>query len=137
MAKKKKKMSAAARKKIILATKRRWAAFRKGKDKTTANRGQPPKAATSGRNLPPTLRDHGELANDLYAAAVAVAPEIDEWRAELSVRWGRPVMLTGSGPTLFAYFVDSEEAADALGNIPLGARATKAANPTDRGWAIV
>ena len=47
---KKKKMSAAARKKMSLAAKRRWAAFRSGKSKTTAKRGRPPKAATSGRN---------------------------------------------------------------------------------------
>ena len=91
----------------------------------------------SDRDLPPSLREHAPLANNLYAAAAAVAPDIDEWRAELSRRWGRPIVLTGSGPTLFAYFVDLAEAADALSDIPIGARATKAAVPTDRGWRLV
>ena len=90
----------------------------------------------TGRDLPPGLRDLGPLGNDLYTAAVLVAPAIDEWRAELAVRWGRPVALTGSGPTLFAYFVDAAEAEDALDAVPIGARATRAAVPVDQGWEI-
>ena len=93
-----------------------------------------PKVA--GRNLPPGLRDHGPLVNDLYAAAVFAAPPIDEWRAELAGQWERPVMLTGSGPTLFAYFVNAAEAEDALGAVPIGARATRAAVPVSRGWRL-
>lgn len=89
------------------------------------------------RDLPPGLRDEGPLANDLYAAAVAVAPDVEEWRAELSRVWGRPVALTGSGPSLFAYFVDEGEAEDALGDVPLGARATKAVTPVPYGWQFV
>ena len=88
----------------------------------------------TGRDLPPGLRDLGPLGNDLYAAAVLVAPAIEEWRAELALRWGRPVALTGSGPTLFAYFVDAAEAEDALDAVPIGARATRAAVPVNRGW---
>jgi 4-diphosphocytidyl-2-C-methyl-D-erythritol kinase len=89
------------------------------------------------RDLPPSLRSHGPLVNDLYGAAVAVAPAIDEWRAELADRWGRPVMLTGSGPTLFAYFVDTTEAESALDAVPIGARATRAAVPVSSGWQMV
>jgi 4-diphosphocytidyl-2-C-methyl-D-erythritol kinase len=90
----------------------------------------------TGNDLPPGLRDYAPLGNDLHAAAVAVAGEIEEWRAELATRWERPVMLTGSGPTLFAYFVDAGEAEDAVRAVPVGARATRAASPVNRGWQI-
>lgn len=90
----------------------------------------------SGRHLPPELRSYGPLANDLYPAATAVSPAIDEWRAELASLWARPVMLTGSGPTLFAYFVEQSEAEDALSAVPVGARATRAAVPRNSGWII-
>ena len=90
----------------------------------------------SGADLPPGLRDDGPFGNDLYPAAVAVAREVDEWRSELAGRWGRPVLLTGSGPTLFAYFVDTDEAASAIEDIPPGARDVNAAVPVERGWEI-
>jgi len=92
---------------------------------------------TGGNDLPPSLRGLGPLRNDLYPAAVAVAPEIDEWRAEMESRWGRPVILTGSGPTLFAFFVDEAEAIAALEAAPVGARALHAAEPVGRGWEFV
>ena len=41
---------------------------------------------------------------------MALAPEVDEWRLELEARWARPVALSGSGPSLFAFFVDLDEA---------------------------
>ena len=90
----------------------------------------------SGRFLPPTLRGDGPFANDLYPAAVAIAPGIDDWRSELSHRWSRPVMLTGSGPALFGYFVDKDEALSAVRDIPLGARSAAAARPVGSGWEI-
>jgi hypothetical protein len=43
--------------------------------------------------------------------------------------------MTGSGPTLFAFFGDDEEAGAALGEVPLGARATAVADPVPFGWA--
>jgi 4-diphosphocytidyl-2-C-methyl-D-erythritol kinase len=85
--------------------------------------------------VPPGLRDE-VIVNDLYAAAVGVAPGIDDWRAELEARWGRPVALAGSGPTLFSFFVDRSEADSAVASIPPGARATKAAIPVDYGWLL-
>lgn len=97
----------------------------------------PTGSPTGGNDLPPALRGMGPLRNDLYPAAVAVAPEIDEWRAELASRWGRPVILTGSGPTLFAFFVDEAEAAAALGTAPVGARDLHATGPVGRGWEFV
>jgi 4-diphosphocytidyl-2-C-methyl-D-erythritol kinase len=89
------------------------------------------------RDVPPSLRAHAPLGNELYPAAVEVAPLIDEWRAELASRWGRPVVLSGSGPSLFSFFVDADEASDALAVAPLGARAAEAVSPVRRGWELV
>ncbi|MGB5532219.1 MAG: hypothetical protein WBN71_03840 [Acidimicrobiia bacterium] len=83
--------------------------------------------------LPPVLREYAPLANDLYPAAVAVAPEVDDWRAELAHRWGVPVVMTGSGAALFAYFPTRTEAEDAVTLAPNEARAAKAAKPVPRG----
>lgn len=93
--------------------------------------GTPPDPAA----LPPSLRDADPLTNDLHPAAAAVAPVLEDWRHELAAAWGRPVLLTGSGPALFAFFVDPSEAAAALDVVPAGARATAVAEPTPFGWA--
>lgn len=63
--------------------------------------------------LAPLLRD----ANDLWPAAEAVAPGMAAARAGLEGRLLRPVLMTGSGSTLLALYVDPAEAvvaADAL-----------------------
>ena len=41
-------------------------------------------------SLPPSLRGQGPLANDLLPAALAVSPDLGEWRSELAARWARP-----------------------------------------------
>jgi 4-diphosphocytidyl-2C-methyl-D-erythritol kinase len=87
--------------------------------------------------LPPALRGYAPLANDLYPAAVAVDPLVDEWRAELASRWGVPVAMSGSGAAMYAYFPTRSEAEDAVGTAPEGARAARAAEPTTRGWEIL
>lgn len=87
-----------------------------------------------GSRLPPPLRDYAPLRNDLYAAAVHIRPELDEWRAELAARWGRAVILTGSGPSLFAFFVDRDEAESAVAEVPPGLRAANAVIPVPEGW---
>jgi len=87
--------------------------------------------------LPPVLREYAPLANDLYPAAVAAAPEIDEWRAELVHRWGVPVVMTGSGAALFAYFPTRAEAEDAVIAAPNEAVAARAAEPVPRGHELV
>lgn len=92
----------------------------------------PPPAAT----LPPSLRDLAPLGNDLVSAALALAPALGEWRAELSSRWGRPVSMSGSGSSLFAFFTDADEAAAAVDEVPPGSRLAVAAQPVERGWAI-
>jgi 4-diphosphocytidyl-2-C-methyl-D-erythritol kinase len=55
------------------------------------------------------LRD----ANDLWPAAAAVAPTLVEVRELLEEHLDRPVLLTGSGSTLFALYSSSSDAADA------------------------
>ena len=87
--------------------------------------------------LPPALRDLAPLGNDLYPAAISVAPEIDDWRAELEEAWGVPVSMTGSGSGLFAYFPTLDEAEDAVTAAPATARAARAVTPIDHGWRIL
>lgn len=87
--------------------------------------------------LPPSLRGYAPLVNDLYPAAVSVAPELDDWRAELEGAWGVSVAMTGSGSALFAYFPTVGEAEDALAAVPIPAREAKAASPVDHGWRVV
>ncbi len=98
--------------------------------------GGPHGEAPATTAVPPALRNEGPLANDLLPAALAVTPALGDWRSELAARWSRPVLLTGSGPTLFAFFIDEAEAAAALGDSPPGARAAAAASPVPYGWAI-
>lgn len=92
---------------------------------------------TDAAALPPQLRAEENLINDLYPAAVSLAPAIDEWRQELENRWARPVLLSGSGPALYAFFLDIGEAADAVSAIPTGARFAEPCGLMGRGWAIV
>lgn len=87
-------------------------------------------------DLPPSLRAEDAIINDLYPAAVAVAPEIDDWRHDLEGAWERPVMMSGSGPSLYAFFIDKEEATGALAAIPTGARAAQACDLAAQGWHL-
>lgn len=88
-------------------------------------------------DLPPALREYEPLANDLYPAAVAVDPSIDEWRAELEHRWGVPVVMTGSGAALYAYLPTRSEAEDAVSQAPSEARSVRAVEPVNKGWEII
>ncbi len=91
----------------------------------------------AGRQVPPSLRADAPLVNDLYPAAVALRPELADWVAELSDRWGRPVAMSGSGPALFAFFADEGESAEAVEIVPAQARAAAAAVPYSQGAAAV
>lgn len=84
-------------------------------------------------HLPPPLRSLAPLVNDLMPAATHVAPDVEHWRGELEHQWSRSVFLSGSGPSLFAYFVDEEEAANAMKALPPGARASRATVPVPVG----
>jgi 4-diphosphocytidyl-2-C-methyl-D-erythritol kinase len=88
-------------------------------------------------SLPPALRDLAPLRNDLYPAAVALAPELDDWRAELEAAWGVAAAMTGSGSGLFAFFPTADEAEDAVAAAPLAARAARAASPVGYGWRLL
>ncbi len=96
--------------------------------------GGPGGDAVSESALPPTLRAHAPITNDLYPAAVAIAPALDDWRAELESAWGRPVLMSGSGPSLMGFCVDRDEAEAALAVVPAGVRATRAVRPIPYGW---
>ena len=97
---------------------------------------QPTGLAVEGTDLPPSLRSHGPLINDLYPAAISIQPALDDWRAELSLRWNRPVLMSGSGPSLFAFFASSDEAEEAIDIIPTGARFARAVAPVWHGTRV-
>ncbi len=86
-----------------------------------------------GRQLPPSLRTHGPLQNDLYPAARSIAGDLADWHADLEGLWDRAVMMSGSGPALFAFFADLEEASEAIDASPSNARAAEAVEPHQRG----
>jgi 4-diphosphocytidyl-2-C-methyl-D-erythritol kinase len=91
-----------------------------------------PGAEMPTRHLPPSLRELGPFANDLYPAARELRPELGDWSTALTALWGRSVLMTGSGPALFAFFTDLDEAASAAVAVK-GARACLAARPRARG----
>lgn len=97
---------------------------------------QPSGFAVEGTDLPPSLRSHGPLINDLYPAAISIQPELDDWRAELSLRWNRPVLMSGSGPSLFSFFASPDEAEEATDIIPTGARFARAVAPVWHGTRV-
>ena len=82
------------------------------------------------------LRSDADLRNDLYPAAVALAPMLDDWRADLEEMWGRPVLLSGSGPSLFGFFIDADEAAEAAVAVPAGARFSEPCALLSVGWRM-
>jgi len=74
------------------------------------------RAGLDGRGLAswaPRLRD----ANDLWLAAAALRPALGHLRRELEERLGRPLLLSGSGPTLLALYPSREEVRAAASDI--------------------
>ena len=96
----------------------------------------PSGVSVGGNRLPPSLRELGPLGNDLLAAALDLRPDLGDWMADLAVRWERPVLLTGSGSALFAFFMDDDEAAAALAALP-PTRGTWSGLPQATGWRRV
>ncbi len=88
--------------------------------------GGPEGEEISGRRLPPALRSLGPIRNDLTPAAVDLRPELGDWIRDLSEMWGRPVSLSGSGPSMFGWFADEDEAESAVAEAPSEARCTVA-----------
>lgn len=89
--------------------------------------GGPAGPVFEGRPLPPSLRVHGELRNDLTPAALSLAPGLGDLISELGREWGAPVLMSGSGPTLFACFPGLDEAEDAIRQVPGVVRSVHAA----------
>lgn len=90
-----------------------------------------PEVGPSG--LPDSLRPSAPLVNDLYPAAVRLAPELGDWRAELGSAWNVPVMMSGSGSALFGCFSDPSDAEEAAARFLASARAAVSAAPTPFG----
>jgi 4-diphosphocytidyl-2C-methyl-D-erythritol kinase len=88
--------------------------------------GGPEGPEISGRRLPPALRDLGPIRNDLTPAAIAVRQELGDWMRDLAELWERPVALSGSGPSVFGWFADEDEAAAAVAEVSGEARAARA-----------
>lgn len=95
--------------------------------------GGPDGPALAGRSLPDSLRGSGPLGNDLYPAALDLAPDLGDWAAELTRRWGIPVAMSGSGPALFGFFTTRREAEEAAAAVP-GSRAARGCLPAAAGW---
>jgi 4-diphosphocytidyl-2-C-methyl-D-erythritol kinase len=80
------------------------------------------------RLLPPGLRDGIPIRNDLTPAVFDLEPTMADFMADLRIRWGGPVLMTGSGSGCFGFFPDPDEATDAarsvedLGRASVGAR---------------
>ncbi|HKY48329.1 MAG TPA: 4-(cytidine 5'-diphospho)-2-C-methyl-D-erythritol kinase [Acidimicrobiia bacterium] len=89
--------------------------------------------ALDGRALPPSLREHGPFRNDLTPAAMSLRPELGDWIAELRDTWERPVAMSGSGPSLFAFFTDGDEAESAVEALSRSVRASRAVRPRRTG----
>jgi len=89
--------------------------------------------ALDGRALPPSLREYGPLRNDLTPAAMALRPELGDWIEEVRDTWERPVAMSGSGPSLFAFFADTDEAESAVEALSRSVRNGRAARPRRTG----
>ncbi len=57
------------------------------------------------------------VANDLLPATALVVPDLVPFRRAISRLLGRPVGLSGSGPTLWTLYASEAEAAEALGQL--------------------
>lgn len=89
--------------------------------------GEPSGPEPPPRGLPPSLRELGPLRNDLTPAAQSLIPELADWARDLEDEWGRPVVMSGSGPAHFAYFADLDEAAGAVESVTVPHRGARAA----------
>ena len=63
--------------------------------------------------LGPGSVSNSDAANDLWEAAASLEPLLPMLRDELQASTGRPWLMSGSGPTLFALYPSASEAAEA------------------------
>ena len=85
------------------------------------------------RLLPPGLREGIPIRNDLTPAAFDLEPSLADFMADLRIRWGGPVLMTGSGSGCFGFFPDPDEAADAASSVEDLCRAAAGARLRPRG----
>lgn len=93
--------------------------------------GYPAGEVVQPHRLPPELREY-EIVNDLTPAATTVEPGLGDLLADLSDRWERPVMMSGSGSAVFGCFADFDEATEAVSEAT-DAGETRACALTPRG----
>ena len=86
------------------------------------------------RDLPPAFRGGLALRNDLFPAALSLDERLGDWHADLSMRFGTTVAMTGSGSALFAFFATRDEAEDAAASVDVPNRTSAAVEPTPVGW---
>jgi 4-diphosphocytidyl-2-C-methyl-D-erythritol kinase len=91
--------------------------------------------AIAPRLLPPGLRDGIPIRNDLTPAAFELEPTMPDFMADLRLRWGGPVLMTGSGSGCFGFFPDLEEAVDAARSVEDLCRAAVGVGLRSRGVA--
>jgi 4-diphosphocytidyl-2-C-methyl-D-erythritol kinase len=87
------------------------------------------------RLLPPGLRDGIPIRNDLTPAALDLEQTLADFMADLRLRWGGPVLMTGSGSGCFGFFPDPEEAVDAARSVEDLCRAAVGVGLRSRGVA--
>ena len=87
------------------------------------------------RLLPPGLRDGIPIRNDLTPAAFDLEPTMADFMADLRLRWGGPVLMTGSGSGCFGFFPDPDEATDAAHSVEDLCRASVGARLRPNGVA--
>lgn len=81
------------------------------------------------RFLPPSLRRATPIRNDLTPAALRLRPELGDLMEAVAGEWERPVAMSGSGSSIFSFFVDAEEAADAASAVESLAAVAVGADP--------
>lgn len=97
--------------------------------------GHPKGRRVESARLPPALR-HLEIVNDLTPAAIDLAPELGDLLESLGRHFERPVMMSGSGSAVFAWFADLDEAQDAASGAG-GLRVVRAVSPIRHGVRVV
>ena len=90
--------------------------------------GEPRGREFPSRFLPPSLRRSTPIRNDLTPAALRLRPELGDLIEAVAEEWERPVAMSGSGSSLFSFFVDVEEAAGAAQEVEGLASATVGAD---------
>jgi len=87
------------------------------------------------RLLPPGLRDGIPIRNDLTPAALDLEQTLADFMADVRLRWGGPVLMTGSGSACFGFFPDPDEAVDAARSVEDLCRAAIGVGLRSRGVA--